>query len=102
MATPALAERVGYWATDPAQAEVMAMLQTDHGVKWSCTSLRKVLRSLQSGMAPHRESAQAEQLLKWLEQARTSNGRVRPTLSVGRDGIFVPLRHGMWQEGSVG
>ena len=101
LAPPALAERVGYWATDHAQAEVMAMLQTDHGVKWSCTSLRKVLRSLQSGMAPHRESAQAEQLLKWLEQG-TSNGRVRPTLPVGRDGIFVPLRHGMWQEGSVG
>ncbi len=65
-------------------------------------SLRKVLRSLQSGMAPHCESAQAEQLLEWLKEVQASNGRVRPTLSVGRDGIFVPLRHGVWQEGATG
>src|SRR5688572_1357071 len=25
----------------------------------------------------------------------------RPTLAVGRDGIFVPLRHGVWQEGGA-
>ncbi len=37
LATPALAERVGDWATGHAQAEVLTMLQTDHGVKWSCT-----------------------------------------------------------------
>ena len=102
LATPALAERVGYWATDHAQAEVLAMLQSDHGVHWSCTSLRNVLSSLQAGMAPHREPSQVEQLLRWLEQARASTGRFRPTLSVGRDGIFVPLRHGVWQEGAAG
>jgi hypothetical protein len=51
LATPALAERVGYWSTDHAQAEVLAMLQSDHGIKWSCTSLRKVLCSLQTGMS---------------------------------------------------
>jgi hypothetical protein len=26
---------------------------------------------------------------------------LRPTLAVGRDGIFVPLRHGVGQEGST-
>jgi hypothetical protein len=101
LATPALTERVGHGATDHAQADVLAMLQNDHGVKWSCTSLRKVLGSLQTGMVPHREPAQVDQLLKWLEQARASTGRRRPTLSVGRDGIFVPLRHGVWQEGAA-
>lgn len=101
LATPALTERVGHCATDHAQADVLAMLQNDHGVKWSCTSLRKVLGSLQTGMVPHREPAQVDQLLKWLEQARASTGRFRPTLSVGRDGIFVPLRHGVWQEGAA-
>ena len=101
LATPALAERVGHCATDHAQADMLAMLQNDHGVKWSCTSLRKVLGSLQTGMGPHREPAQVDQLLKWLEQARASTGRFRPTLSVGRDGIFVPLRHGVWQEGAA-
>ena len=101
LATPALAERVGHWATDHAQADVLTMLQTDHGIKGSCSSLRKVLGSLQTGMAPHHEPAQLEQLLRWLEQARTSTGRFRPTLSVGRDGIFMPLRHGVWQEGAA-
>ena len=37
----------------------------------------------------------------WLEQARVSTGRFRPTLSVGRDGIFVRLLHGVWQEGAT-
>jgi hypothetical protein len=77
------------------------MVQRDHGVEWSCTSLRKVLGRLCAGMAPHREEAQVDQLVRWLEQARASKGRFRPTLSVGRDGIFVPLRHGVWQEGAT-
>ena len=101
LATPALAERVGYWATDHTQNEVREMLQRDHGVSWSCTSLRKVLGSLRTGMAPHREGAQVEQVLRWIEQARASRGRFRPTLSVGRDGIFVPLRGGVAQEGAT-
>ena len=101
LATPALAERVGRWGTDHTQQEVLEMLQHDHGVEWSCTSLRKVLGSLRAGMAPHREGAQVEQLVSWLELARASKGRFRPTLAVGRDGIFVPLRHSVWQEGAT-
>ena len=102
LATPALAERVGRWSTDHTQAQVLHMLQEDHGVSWSCTSLRKLLWTLRAGMALHRHRAQVDQVVQWLEQARTSQGRYRPTLSVGRDGIFVPLRHGMWQEGATG
>ena len=101
LATPALAERVGRWATDHTQHEVLEMVQRDHGVEWSCSSLRKVVGRLRAGMAPHREAAQVEQVLSWLDQARASKGRFRPTLSVGRDGIFVPLRHGVWQEGGT-
>jgi len=52
LATPALAERVGSWATDHTQHEVLEIVQRDHGVSWSCTSLRKVLGSLRTGMAP--------------------------------------------------
>src|SRR5215475_9134268 len=37
LATPALAERVGAWATDHTQHEVLEMVQRDHGVSWSCT-----------------------------------------------------------------
>ena len=101
LATPALAERVGRLATDHAQKDVLEMVKSDQRVEWSCTSLRKLLGSLRAGMAPHREGAQVEQLVNWLEQARESKGRFRPTLSVGRDGIFVPLLRGVWQEGAT-
>ena len=40
-------------------------------------------------------------MVRWIEQARASKGRFRPTLSVGREGIFVPLRHGVAQEGAT-
>ena len=101
LATPAVAERVGRWATDHTQHQVLEMLEKDHGVLWSCTTLRKLLGSLRTGMAPHRHGSQVDQVVRWLEQARASTGRFRPTLSVGRDGIFVPLRHGVGQEGST-
>lgn len=101
LATPALAERIGYWSTDHTQNEVLEMVQRDHGVSWSCTSLRKVVGTLRAGMAPHREDAQVDQVVNWVEQARDSKGRFRPTLSVGRDGIFVPLRGGVAQEGAT-
>ncbi len=101
LATPALAERVGRLATDHSQLEMLERLQADHGIHWSCASLRKVLSGLQQGMTPHREGAQVEQLVGWLEQARAGTGRFRPTLSVGRDGIFVRLLHGVFQEGAT-
>jgi hypothetical protein len=100
-ATPAVAERVGRWATDHTQQQVLEMVGKDHGVHWSCTTLRQLLGSLRTGMAPHRHGSQVDQVVSWLEQARASRGRFRPTLSVGRDGIFVPLRHGVGQEGST-
>jgi hypothetical protein len=98
-ATPALAERVGQWAADHTQRQVLTMLAGDHDVHWSSTSLRKVLASLSTGMAKHRHVSQIEHVVHWLEQARVSTGRYRPTLAVGRDGIFVPLQHQVWQEG---
>lgn len=101
LATPALAERVGRWSTDHTQQEVLELLEKDHGVHWSCTSLRTVLGSLRRGMAPHRQACQGDQVVSWLEQAHVSKGRFRPTLSVGRDGIFVPLLRGVAQEGAT-
>ena len=101
LATPALSERVGHWATDHTQNEVLEIVERDHGVLWSCTSLRKLLASLREGMAPHREGTQVEQVWRWIEQAHATRGRFRPTLSIGRDGIFVPLRRGVAQEGAT-
>jgi hypothetical protein len=101
LGTPALAERVGYWATDHTQNEGLEIVQRAHGVSCSCTSLRQVLGTLREGRVPHREGAQVEQVLGWIEQARASKGRFPPTRSVGRDGIFVPLRGGVAQEGAT-
>jgi hypothetical protein len=52
-------------------------------------------------MAPYREGAPGEQVLDWIAQARAATGRFRPTLSVGRAGIFGPLRGGGAQEGAT-
>jgi hypothetical protein len=101
VATPALAERVGRWAVDHTQRQVLEMLQQDHGVHWSCATLRKLLGSLSTGMAAHRQAAQVDQVVRWLHQARASTGRWQPTLAVGRDGVNVPLRHGAWKEGAT-
>jgi hypothetical protein len=89
------------WAVDHTQRQVLAMVEEDHAVHWSSTSLRRVLVSLSAGMAPHRYVAQVKHVVQWLGQARASTGRYRPTLSVGRDGIFVPLQHKIWQEGAT-
>jgi hypothetical protein len=101
LATPALAERIGGWAADHTQRQVLAMLTHDHGVQWSCTTLRKLLGSLSAAMASHRQAAQVDQVVNWLSQARASTGRFQPTLAVGRDGVNVPLRHGEWKEGAT-
>lgn len=101
LATPALAERIGHWATDHSQRHVLEMLSHAHGVQWSCPTLRKLLASLRVGMAPHRHAAQVDHVVAWLPQARQSKGRFQPTLSVGRDGVHVPMRHGAFTEGAT-
>jgi len=50
VATPALAGRIGVWAAEHAQHQVLEMLRHDHGVAWSCTTLRKLLSSLSRGL----------------------------------------------------
>jgi len=92
LATPALAERVAQYTVDSTQQTVLKLLREDHGVKWSVASLRKVISTVSLAMTQHAPAAQKAKLLEWLAQAEKSRGRHRPTLSVGRDGIFVPIR----------
>jgi hypothetical protein len=48
------------------------------------------------------QETQKRQVLQWLAQAQGSRGRHRPTLSVGRDGIMLPVRHEpKYKEGGV-
>ena len=101
VATPALAKGVGPWAADHPQRPVLTMVEGDHAVQWPSLSLRKVLVSLSAGMAEHCHVSQVAQGVHGLAQARVSQERDRPTLSVGRDGICVPRQHTMWQAGAT-
>jgi hypothetical protein len=100
-ATPALAARIGIWAAEHSQRPVLERWRHAHGVPWSCPTLRTLLSSLSAGRAPDRQAAQGDRVVGWRPQARASNGRLQPTLAVGRDGVKVPRRHGAWQEGST-
>ena len=102
-ATPALAERAAWWSVGQTQAQVLAILRRDHGVAWSVETLRRVTASMSAGMSEHREAAQVGQLQEWLEKAEASAGPHRPVLSVGRDGVMVPLRqHAEYREAAAG
>ncbi|HEX2066137.1 MAG TPA: hypothetical protein VHI93_04920 [Candidatus Thermoplasmatota archaeon] len=100
-ATPALAERVGCWAAQHPQAEVLRLLLQEHGIAWSVTTLRKVTASLSEGLAAHRQAAQQAKVLGWLAQAQHGRGPLRPVLAVGRDGAHLPIRGGGYQEGAT-
>ena len=104
-ASAVLADRVGQWAAQQPQRGVQAIPRRDHGVVWSCATLRKVTARLAVGLAERRQEARADKLLALLEQAFRSRGGRRPVLAVGRDGIHVPLRESLGQEyheGAVG
>jgi hypothetical protein len=101
-ATPALAERVGRLSSQQTQQEMLDLLESDHHVCWSTPVLRRVAAAVSAGISPYLQAAQQQRLLEWLAQAKRSRGRRRPMLSVGRDGIMLPIRHEPHQkEGSV-
>jgi hypothetical protein len=100
-ATPALADRVGQGAAQHPQRTVGELLEHEHGVHWSATTLRKLTASLAAGLEPQRQPAQVARVLKWLRAAQDSRGRHRPVLAAGRDGIHVPLRRDGYRQGAV-
>jgi hypothetical protein len=101
-ATPALAERVGRLSGKHTQQEMLDLLKADHHVCWSTQVLRQVAAAVSIGIAPYLRAAQEQRLLAWLTQAYQSRGRHRPTLSVGRDGLMLPIRHEpSYKEGAV-
>jgi hypothetical protein len=101
LATPALAERVGLWSVDYEQEQVRQLLRHEHGVCWSVKSLRKVTAALRDGVASFREEAQLAKVLELLEKAEISEGKHRPVLAAGRDGINVPMRDDGYHEGAT-
>jgi len=93
IATPALADRVGQYAAEGTQNEVLAQLEQDHAVHWAVGTLRKVTAAVAEPFGEHRHEAQVAKVLGWLEQADNSKGNRKPVLAVGRDGVFLPIRH---------
>jgi hypothetical protein len=101
LATPALAERVGWWSAEHEQEVVRALLVQEHNVSWSVKSLRRVTAALRDGLASFREGAQLARLLQLLAQAFASKGKHRAVLAAGRDGVQVPLRQEGYHEGAT-
>jgi hypothetical protein len=93
-ATPALAERAArlLGATGMTQNQTLQRLRDDCGIHWGVKKLRQVSETVSTAMAAERHETQVEKLLEWLTQASASSGKHKPVLSVGRDGICVPMR----------
>ena len=90
--TAALTSRVGRWTAQSTQATVLHLLKDEQDVAWSATTLRNVAADLSTALAPLTHQDQVDSVLALLQQAHDSKGAHRPVLSVGRDGIFVPIR----------
>jgi hypothetical protein len=92
--TPALLACVGrYQAQSGAtQKQTLQHLRSEHGLCWGVKRLRQVTTVVAEAMQEHRQEAQVEQVLRWLEQAQASPGRHKPVLCAGRDGITLGLR----------
>lgn len=90
-ATPALASAAGQALAEAGatQERVLARLRTQHGVEWGVKKLRTVAESLSAGMDRFRREHQARQAVEWLRQAYASQGKNRPSLVLGRDGITL-------------
>jgi hypothetical protein len=100
-ATPALAERAAWWLAQRPQKATLELLARDHGVKWSAETLRNVTAAFAASLEEHRQEAQVEQVLAWLEKASHSRGRHRAVLVAGRDGIHLPIRASAYKEGAT-
>jgi hypothetical protein len=92
VATPALADVVAQLCVDFTQRQVLDTLRQQHHVVWGIPTLRKVAQAMAEGIAPFQHAARVAKLLEWLTQAAGRRGPFRYTLSVGRDGLMLPIR----------
>ena len=90
VATPALADQVARGAADLTQRQLLDQLRS-HRVVWGVGTVRKVTHAMAEMLSVHRQEAQVQQVLDWLKQATESKGPRRSTISVGRDGVMIPI-----------
>jgi len=91
VATPALADRVGWLSVEMTQRQLLETLRSQHHVGWGAETLRKTVAAVSEAMSPLRHQAQAGKLRSLLDQAAESVGSRRIQLVVGRDGIMLPI-----------
>lgn len=102
VATPGLADVVARLSVEFTQRQVLESLRQQCHVAWGVTTLRRVTKATAETIAPFQHAACVEKLLGWLKQAAESSGPVRFTLSVGRDGLMLPIRgKGTYKEGAT-
>jgi hypothetical protein len=104
-ATPALAGELSRMMSEAGatQRRVLEQANRQFGVSMSVERLRRLATSVSEAMEQFRQQYQVRKLLDLLAQAHRSRGRYKPVLSVGRDGISMPLHHGGgFQQGAVG
>jgi hypothetical protein len=90
-ATPALAAKVGTLSAQHTQSTVLALLDQEHDVTWSCHTLRQVAADVAVAMGQQRPLAQVQQILDWLQRAMQRRHGTLPVLVSGRDGVMVSI-----------
>lgn len=103
-ATPALAGEIARKMAEAGatQERVLEQCRREFGLSMSVQRLRDLVEEVSQGMERHRHEYQLCKLLELLQIADSSRGRYKPTISVGRDGIMLPIRGGKYKEGCVG
>ena len=102
VATPALADTVARLAADLTQRQTLDRL-LQHGIRWGTRTLRKVVAAMADSMSEHRHQAQVQSLLTWLARAASATGPRRLVLSVGRDGVMIPIvKNQKYKEAAAG
>ena len=100
LATPALADAAAGLNAELTQQQTRGVLERRHGVRWSHGTLRRVVAAMAQHYAPLRHEAQVDRVLDLLKTAGKSRGKHAVTLSVGRDGVMIPMRP-CWEEAST-
>jgi hypothetical protein len=92
--TPALLECLGRYHGEAGatQKRTLQRLRREHNLSFGVKRLRQATDFLAQATQEHRQEAQVEQVLAWLQQAQTSRGRHKPVLCAGRDGITLGVR----------
>lgn len=95
-ATPALAGEIGRMMGDAGatQNRTLEQAKRQFSLSMSVERLRDVTDEVAECMERFRQEYQVRKLLDLLKKADASRGRYRPTLGVGRDGIYVAIAGG--------